>query len=94
MHGMNPPSPRRGPRRLRGTAGAPAPAPPRPPSNAFRGVLIAGAVLIAGVIVVALATGTADQLPWGAMIGVVVIMAAAFVAGRRRARAFGDDDDA
>ena len=61
--------------------------------NAFRGVLIAGAALIVGVVVVALATGTTDELPWGAIIGVAAIMAFAFVAGRRRARAFGPDEE-
>jgi LPXTG-motif cell wall-anchored protein len=61
--------------------------------NAFRGVLIAGTVLIVGAIGVALATGTADELPWGAIIGVLAIMAFAFVAGRRRARAFGPEDE-
>lgn len=94
---MSSPSPRRRP------PPAPRPDPSLPPKagsrrpfapNAFRGVLIAGAVLVVGVIVTALATGTADQLPWGAIIGVVAIMAFAFVAGRRRAREFGPEDDA
>jgi MYXO-CTERM domain-containing protein len=39
---------------------------------------------VVGVIVVAAATGTADDLPWGAIIGVLVVMALAYAAGRRR----------
>ena len=61
--------------------------------NAFRGVLIAGAIMIVGVLVIALATGTTDQLPWGAIIGVVAVMVFAFIAGRRRARAFGAEEE-
>jgi LPXTG-motif cell wall-anchored protein len=60
--------------------------------NMLRGVTALGAVMIVGVLIVALATGTTDQLPWGAIIGVLVIMAFAFTIGRRRARALHDDD--
>jgi ABC-type Fe3+-siderophore transport system permease subunit len=59
----------------------------------LRGVTVLGAVMIAGVLIVALATGTTDELPWGAIVGVLVIMAFAFSIGRGRARALHDDDD-
>lgn len=41
-------------------------------------------VVVLGVVAVAAATGTADDLPWGAIIGVLAIMAFAYLAGRRR----------
>lgn len=56
-------------------------------------MLIAGAIMIVGVLIVALATGTTDELPWGAIIGVAAVMVFAFVAGRRRARAFGAEEE-
>jgi LPXTG-motif cell wall-anchored protein len=51
-------------------------------------------VVVAAVIVVAVATGTADDLPWGAIIGVLVVLAFAFAVARRRAALRGDEDDA
>ena len=51
-------------------------------------------MIVAVVIVVAFATGTADDLPWGAIIGVFVVLAFAFGVARRRAARRGDEDDA
>ena len=51
---------------------------------------------MAVVVAVAFLTGTSDDLPWGALIGVVVILGAMGVTARRRERrmrdAFPDDD--
>ena len=41
---------------------------------------------MAAVVVVALLTGTADDLPWAAVIGVVIIAGIALVLERRRPR--------
>ena len=68
--------------------------PPRSParrSHPFRPILLIGLALVVGVVVVAAATGTADDLPWGAIIGVLVVMALAYVAGRRRIPPSEDD---
>ena len=54
----------------------------------------AALVIVAVVIVVAFATGTADDLPWGAIIGVLVVLAFAFGVARRRAALREDEDDA
>ncbi len=59
----------------------------------LRGVLILGSVMIIGVFAIALITGTTDELPWGAIIGVLLIMGCAFVIGRRRSRALGPDGE-
>ncbi len=45
------------------------------------------------MIVVAFATGTADELPWGAIIGVLLVLAFAFAVARRRAVLRGDEDE-
>jgi LPXTG-motif cell wall-anchored protein len=51
---------------------------------------------VAVVVAVAFLTGTSDDLPWGALIGVVVILGAMAVTARRRERrmrgAFPDAD--
>ncbi len=56
-----------------------------------------GAVAAAVVIAVAFVTGTADDLPWGAIIGLGVILAALVGGARRRERrmreAFPDDEE-
>ena len=56
-----------------------------------------GAVVVAAVIVVAVLTDTADDLPWGAIIGIGVVVVAMAVTARRRRRrmdeAFPEDDD-
>lgn len=84
---------------------APRTRPPGPPSagpegpggtggagrHPFRGVLIAATVLVVGVVAVAFATGTADDLPWGAIAGIAVIMIVAYVVGGRRRMPPGDD---
>ena len=88
-----PPTPS-GRRRPRGRAPESAPPPPRSPargSHPFRPILLIGLGLVVGVVVVAAATGTADDLPWGAIIGVLVVMALAYVAGRRRIPPSEDD---
>jgi hypothetical protein len=62
----------------------PAPARRRP---AFVRVAWIALAAVAAVVAVALLTGTADDLPWGAVVGVVVIAAIALVVDRRRAAA-------
>jgi peptidoglycan/LPS O-acetylase OafA/YrhL len=58
------------------------------------GVIGAAAlVVVVAVIVVAFATGTADDLPWGAIIGVLVVLAFAFAVARRRAALRADEDE-
>ncbi len=52
----------------------------------FALVGIAGAVLTAVVIVVAFLTGTADDLPWGAIIGIGILLVAMVFVSRRRRR--------
>lgn len=80
------PPPERGPAR-------PAARGPGP----FRLIAGVGVVVIAVVVVVAFATGTAGDLPWGALAGVVVILAAMVLTARRRERAlrdaFPDDEE-
>jgi hypothetical protein len=49
--------------------------------------------VVVAVIVVAFATGTADELPWGAIIGVLVVLAFALAVARRRAAARGDEEE-
>ncbi len=70
-----------------------APSRPRP----FRLILPAGLALVVLVVAIAFITGTADDLPWGALIGVVVLLGAMAVTGRRRERrmreAFPDDEE-
>lgn len=58
-------------------------------------LLLAAAGLIVLVILVALATGTADDLPWGAIIMAALVLAFGWVTARRRTRALAqlDDDD-
>lgn len=50
----------------------------------YRTVLRIGLALVVAVIAVAAATGTTDDLPRGAIIGVLVVMAFAGLAGRGR----------
>ena len=54
-------------------------------------------VRMLGVIVVAVLTGTADDLPWGALIGIGIVLVVMAAGARRRRRrmdeAFGDDDE-
>jgi hypothetical protein len=52
-----------------------------------------GALVIVVVVAVAFATGSSDDLPWGAIIGVLVIMAVAWVVGRRHALPADDDEE-
>jgi hypothetical protein len=96
---MDPEAPRRRPRPR-------PPAPPDPPGAApvdedappprrmdpFGVVWWAALAVVLAVIVVAFATGTADELPWGAIIGVLVVLAFAWVVGRRRAALRREDD--
>lgn len=57
------------------------------------GLVIGGALVLIGVVIaVAFATGTGDDLPWGAIIGLLAVLAFAWVAGRRRRRTIADDD--
>jgi hypothetical protein len=94
------------PSRRRPRARPPAPADPpadppveQPEDAPVRGRspfgLIGGAALlvVVAVIVVAFATGTADDLPWGAIIGVLLVLAFAFAVARRRAVLRGDEDE-
>ena len=69
---------------------APAP-PPRP--RAFGVVWWAALIVVVGVVLIAFATGTADDLPWGAIIGVLAVLAFAWVAMRRRAALRDGEDD-
>ena len=96
---MDPETPRRRPRAR--PPAAPGTAPAVPPDaglgrrrNPFALVVWVALALVAGVIVVAFATGTADELPWGAIIGVLAVLAFAYVAGRRRGRIAAGDDEA
>ncbi|MEZ0285761.1 MAG: hypothetical protein ACAH79_11065 [Thermoleophilia bacterium] len=95
------------PPRRRPRAGPPAPADPPASApgedeegapargrNLFGLVGWAALVIVAVVIVVAFATGTADDLPWGAIIGVLVVLVFAFWVARRRAALREDEDDA
>ncbi|MGD9573535.1 MAG: LPXTG cell wall anchor domain-containing protein [Thermoleophilia bacterium] len=54
---------------------------------------LAGAALTAVVIVVAFLTGTADDLPWGAIIGIGILLVAMAVVARRRRRALERHED-
>jgi LPXTG-motif cell wall-anchored protein len=54
----------------------------------------AALAVVAAVIVAAFATGTEDDLPWGAIIGVVVVLAFGYAVARRRAALRGDEDEA
>lgn len=98
---MEPDSARRRPRArppepVEPAADAPAPAADEAPSarrNPFGIVWWAALVVVVAVTVAAFATGTADDLPWGAVIGVLAVLAFAYVAGRRRRMALGDEDD-
>ena len=98
---MEPDPPRRRPR-----AQPPAPAePPAAPAadgegaparrrNPFGLVGWAALVVVAAVVVIAFATGTEDDLPWGAIIGVLVVLAFAYAVARRRAALRADEDEA
>ena len=98
---MEPDPPRRRPR-----AQPPVPAePPAAPAgqqqgararrrNPFGIVGWAALAIVAVVIVAAFATGTEDDLPWGAIIGVLVVLVFAFGVARRRAALREDEDDA
>jgi hypothetical protein len=97
--GMDPEAPRRRPRprppappEPAGAEPGEADAPPRR-APAFAVVWWAALAIVAVVVLVAFATGTADDLPWGAIIGVLVVMAFAYAAGRRRRLPPGDDED-
>lgn len=96
--GVDPHAPRRRPRPRPPTSeGGPPAAPPEPQPgpgrNPFALVVWAALALVAGVIAVAFATGTADELPWGAIIGVLAVLAFAYVAGRRRGRIAAGEDE-
>lgn len=56
-------------------------------------VVLAAAGLIVAVVVIALLTGTADDLPWGAIILAAVVLAFGWVTARRRERAMRGLDD-
>lgn len=96
---MEPPRRRRPPERS--PAGPAAPPPARPARGGGVGpvrlITVGGALLVPAVIAVAVATGTADDLPWGAIAGVAVILSAMALSGRRRERrmreAFPDDEE-
>lgn len=68
----------------------------RPGGGPFRLIALGGIALIVVVVTIAFLTGTADDLPWGALIGVVILLGAMLVTARRRERrmrgAFPDDD--
>lgn len=74
----------------------PTPSPAPAGAGPFRVIALGGAALIVVVVAVAFATGTADDLPWGALIGVVVLLGAMVVTARRRERrmreTFPEDD--
>ena len=100
--GVEPDPPRRRPR-ARPPAPAEPPAAPVPDGedaparrrrNAFGVVGWAALAIVAAVIVVAFATGTEDDLPWGAIIGVLVVLAFAYAVARRRAALRDDEDEA
>lgn len=63
----------------------------------FQLIAAGGAVVIVAVVAIAFLTGTADDLPWGALIGVLVLLGAMLAAARRRERrmreAFPDDEE-
>ncbi|MGZ8619969.1 MAG: LPXTG cell wall anchor domain-containing protein [Actinomycetota bacterium] len=94
---METPNRRRPPPR---TPGGDPPARPSTPRWAARGpvstIAAVGALVVLVVVVVAFATGTADDLPWGALIGVLVVLGAMVLTARRRERmmrdAFPEDD--
>jgi LPXTG-motif cell wall-anchored protein len=95
---MDPEAPRRRPRprppappEPAGAEPGEADAPPRR-APAFAVVWWAALAIVAVVVLVAFATGTADDLPWGAIIGVVVVLGFAWIALRRRA-ALAEEDD-
>lgn len=95
---METPSRRRPPPRPPGEPPAGRPSTPRwagrGPVSAIAAV---GGVVVLVVVAVAFATGTADDLPWGALIGVVVVLGAMVLTARRRERmmrdAFPEDDE-
>jgi hypothetical protein len=89
------------PTRRRPRAGPPAPAePPAAPAEDEEGAPARrrrnpfALVAVAAVIVVAFTTGTEDDLPWGAIIGVLVVLAFAYAVARRRAALRDDEDEA
>jgi peptidoglycan/LPS O-acetylase OafA/YrhL len=69
--------------------------PQRRPTAVVVGAI--GALVVAAVIVVAVLTGTADDLPWGALIGIGIVLVVMAAGARRRRRrmdeAFGDNDE-
>ena len=77
-------------------AGEPAVEPAAAGAGPFRLIALGGGALIVVVVAVAFLTGTADDLPWGALIGVVILLGAMLVTARRRERrmrdAFPEDD--
>src|SRR5262245_45184045 len=97
---MDPEAPRRRPRPLPpaspeppGAAPAGEDAPRRGRIDPFGVVWWGALAAVLAVIVIAFGTGTADDLPWGAIIGVVAVLAFAWVVGRRRAALRRQDDD-
>jgi hypothetical protein len=94
------------PSRRRPRARPPAPAePPAAPAKVEEGPPVRGRspfgligwgalLVVVAVIVVAFATGTAGDLPWGAIIGVLVVLGFALAVARRRAALREDEDDA
>lgn len=90
------PSRRRRPPGPPPAAGAPRDTPPSG-GGPFRLIVGAGLILVVVVVAVAFLTGTSDDLPWGALIGVAVILGAMGLTARRRERrmrdAFPDDED-
>ena len=88
-------------RRPRAQPPAPPGTPPGDPSGPGRiarrspfGIVGSVAlVVVAVVIVVAFATGTSDELPWGAIIGVLIILGVAWGVGRRRAALREEEDE-
>jgi LPXTG-motif cell wall-anchored protein len=80
------------------------PAPPGPPGeppgegpfarrSPFGIIGLVALVVVVAVVVVAFATGTSDDLPWGAIIGVLLILAVAWGIGRRRAALHREEDE-
>ncbi len=85
-----PPSPDHGPDRGPATPAVSGLSP-------FRLISRLGLAAVVVVVAIAFATGTAADLPWGALAGFVVIFGAMFLTARRRDRAlrdaFPDDEE-
>lgn len=94
---MEPPSSRRRPGPPPAGAAAHPDGTGRTPPDPFRVIAVVGSLAVVAVLVIAVATDTVDDVPWGAVIGVALIVVAAVVTARRRARrireGFPDEDE-